>query len=167
MRPVQSIFAKVRHRGLSKCKGVRAERRTMDALAAHHFRYVASEARHEEDLKDLTYMLRMVGPERAAEMIEADPTGVLRELRDNPKQTDDVNARLSVWKAAREYLRVAGDSKIADIRAFLEWLGYENVSRQVIESAVERHRSEFGIRTVGRDRVVSLKEKERESSSSD
>jgi hypothetical protein len=167
MKPVQETYASIRRRLLSKCKGVLAEREEMESLAPQYFQYVDCEKHLHEDWKRIIYIVRLIGSDRAAEIIESDQTGILREIAGNPPQSDDASVRLSLWKAMREYLRESGESKVADIRAFLDWLGYENVTRQAIESAVKRHKTEFSARTKGRDRIVSLRVKEDSASSDD
>jgi hypothetical protein len=130
----------------------------MEALAAQYLRYVDCGNQVKEHWKRIVYILRLIGPDRANEIMPSDETGILREAVDNPPQSDDGRAILPLWKAMREFLREAGDSKVGEIQSFLTWLGFENVTRQSIESAIKRHESRFRVRTKGRERIVSLKD---------
>lgn len=167
MKTVQDAYASIRRRLLSECKGVVAGREEMETLAAQYLRYVDCNKQVKEHWKRILYILRLIGPDRAAEIMQSDMTGVLREAVDNPPQSDDGRVILPLWKAMREFLREAGDSRVGEIQSFLTWLGFENVTRQAIESAIKRHESRFRVRTKGRERIVSLRETEEGGSSDD
>ncbi len=113
------------------------------------------------------YILRLFGPDCVAKIVKSDQTGILREIADNPPQSDDGSIRLPLWKAMREYLREEGQSRVGEIQLYLESKGYTNLSRQTIESAIKRHSETFGVRTRKHERLVSLKESEESESSSD
>lgn len=158
MKSVQDAYASIRRRLLSECKGVVAGRQEMDALAAQYLRYVDCDNEVKVHWKRIAYILRLIGPDRANEIMRSEVTGILREVANNPPQSDDASVDLPLWKAMREYLREAGESRVGDIQAFLSWLGFENVTRQGIESAIKRHERTFRIRTKGHERIVSLKD---------
>lgn len=72
---------------------------------------------------------------------------------------------LKLWEVLEVYLMFANEAQIADILAFLEFLGY-HTTRQAIESTVKTHKSRFLIRKEGWDRFISLvKGKENNASS--
>jgi hypothetical protein len=167
MKPVHETDAKIRQRLLRECEGVVAERGQLEALAPQYFRYIDSKKRVKEHWKRIIYIVRLIGPERAAKIVKTDPTGILREIADNPSQSDDGKVRLPLWKAMREYLREEGDSKVGDIRAYLESKDFTNLTRQTIESAIKRHSETFSVRTARHERFVSLKENEEGESASD
>lgn len=167
MKPVQETYAKIRQRLLRECEGVAAERAELEALAPQYFRYVDSKKRVKEHWKRISYIVRLIGSDRAAKIVGSDKTGILRELAEKPSQSNDRPPRLPVWKAMREYLREEGDSRVGDIRTFLEAADYRNVTRQTIESAIKRHNETFVVRTTRQERIVSLKENEEGESASD
>jgi hypothetical protein len=158
MKPVQDVYTNIRQRLLHECEGVRNGRQEMESLAAQYHRYRDLQAEVDSHWKRILYILRLIGPDRAAKVMASDKTGVIREATDNPSQSDDGRADLPVWKAIREYLREAGEARVGEIQSFLTWLGFENVSRQAIESALKRHERTFGVRTKGHERFVSLKD---------
>jgi hypothetical protein len=167
MKPINETDAKLRQRLLRECEGVVAERGIQEESAPQYLRYVDSKKRNKEHLKRIMYIVRLFGPERVAKIGKSDQTGILREIADNPAQSEDGSARLSLWKAMREYLRAEGESKTADIAAYLESKGYANLSRQTIESAIKRHSETFRVRRRKRERFVSIKETDETQSSSD
>jgi hypothetical protein len=167
MKPVQEAYAAIRRRLLSKCKAVVSGRDELDALAPQYFRYIDCDKRVKEDWKRISYIFRLIGFERAAEIIQSDTTGILNEIPKQSPQYDELNAKLPLWKAMREFLRESGEAKVGDIRAFLEWMDYKPVSRQSLESAIRRHPKEFRVRTKGHERIVALRENEEGGSSDD
>lgn len=167
MKSIHETYASIRRRLLSECRKVLSGREEMEALAPQYFRYVDCKKDVNDRWKRIMYILRLIGPERAAEIMRSEVTGILREAVANPPQSDDGRSVLPLWKAMREHLREAGDSKIGEIQAFLTWMGFENVTRQGIESAIKRHENWFRVRTRGNERIVSLKETEQEGSSDD
>jgi hypothetical protein len=129
----------------------------METLAAQYHRYRDLQAEVDARWKRIVYILRLIGPDRAAKIMGSDETGILLEATDTPPQSDDGRVGLPIWKAIREYLREAGEARVGEIQSFLAWLGFENVSRQAIESALKRHEGTFRIRTKRHQRIVSLR----------
>lgn len=167
MKPIPETDIKMRQRLLRECEGVVAERENLEDLAPHYFRYVDSEKHLREHWKRIMYIVRLLGGvDRAAKIVKLDPTGVLREIQENPPQSDDGKSRLPLWKAMREYLREEGESKLGDIRVYLESKEFTDLSRQTIESAIKRHSKTFSVRTARHERFVSLKENEEADTSS-
>ncbi len=167
MKPIHETDAKIRQVLLSECEEVVAEREIQEELARPHLRYVDSKKRSKEHWKRILYIVRLFGGERVAKIGKSDQTGILREIAENPTQSGDGGVRLPLWKAMREYLLVEGESRVADIAAYWESKDYKNLSRQIIESAIKRHRETFSVRTRKRERVVFLKTTEEGLSSSD
>src|ERR1700688_4409234 len=110
MKPIQETYAKIRQRLLRECEGVEGERKELEATAPQHFRHVDSKKRAKEHWKRISYIVRLIGSDRAAKIIGSDKTGILRELSENPPRSGDGKDRLPIWKAMREYLREEGDS---------------------------------------------------------
>jgi hypothetical protein len=71
--------------------------------------------------------------------------------------TTELREKLRLWRAIREYLRVAGEAKIGDIQEFLEWVGIPDFSRQALESALQNHQDLFEITKKGHERYIKLK----------
>jgi hypothetical protein len=158
MKSVQDVYISIRQRLLHECEGLRNGRNEMESLAAQYHRYRDLQAGVEAHWKRILYILRLIGPDRAAKIMGLDKTGILLEVKDNPPQSDDAHAELPVWMAIREYLREAGEARVGEIQSFLAWLGFESVSRQAIESALKRHEGTFRVRTKGHQRIVSLRD---------
>jgi len=62
---------------------------------------------------------------------------------------------LKLWEVLEVYLMFANEAQVADILAFLEFLGY-HTTRQAIESTVKTHKGRFLVRKEGWDRFISL-----------
>ena len=168
MKPVNETDAKIRHRLLRECEGVVAEREIQEELARHHLRYLDSKRRSREHWKRIMYILRLFGPDCVAKIVKSDQTGILREIADNPPQSDDGSIRLPLWKAMREYLREEGQSRVGEIQLYLESKGYTNSYLAKRLNPQSRGIAEtFGVRTRKHERLVSLKESEESESSSD
>jgi hypothetical protein len=167
MKPAHETYLKIRQRLLRECEGVKCEREELEVLAPQYFRYIDGKKRAKEHWKRILYIVRLIGPARTAKIIQSDKTGILQELAANPAESNDANAKLSLWKAMREYLREEGSSRVGDIQTFLLAVDYKHVTRQSIESAIKRHPETFTSRTSRHERVVSLRENEEGESSSD
>ncbi len=157
MKPAQDVYAAIQQRLLHECERVRAGRQEMEGLAAAYNRYRDLKTEVDEHWKRINYILRLVGPERAAKIKALDRAGILSEVKHNPEQSDELRRELSIWRAIREYLRESGDARVGEIQAFLAWIGFRSVSRQAIESALKRHERTFRVRTSSHERFVSLK----------
>lgn len=167
MKPINETDTRIWQRLILECEEVLSERKIQEDLAPHHLRYVDSKKRSKGHWKRIMYILRILGPEQVAKIGKSDQTGILREIADNPSQSADARVRLPLWKAMREFLSEEGESRVADITAYLEAKGYANLSRQIIESAIRRHAETFGVRTRKRERLVFLKETEESQSDDD
>jgi uncharacterized protein YejL (UPF0352 family) len=72
---------------------------------------------------------------------------------------------LKLWEVLEVYLSFVKEAQVADILGFFEWIGYEGVSRQALESTIKTHKHSFTVRKEGWDRFISLAGKETDAAS--
>ena len=138
--------------------GERSVALEMEELSAAYNRYVDLEDQLEEHRKRISYITRLLGPDRVTQGINLDgaeskPTG----SEATPAHTES-QERLPLWKAVRECLRVAGKSRVSDIEAYLNSLGGKRVTRQAMVSALDRHSDWFVVTRTRHAVYVDLRE---------
>jgi hypothetical protein len=143
MNPRPDYQTLLLRRLLHQRRGERSAAQEMEELSAAYNRYIDLADQLEEHRKRISYITRLLGPDRVAQGINLDraeskPTG----SEATPAHTES-QERLPLWKAVRECLRVAGKSRVSDIEAFLNSLGGKRVTRQAMISALNRHSDWF------------------------
>lgn len=156
MKLAQDISTRFQERLLHECRSIRSARQEMKELSAAYFRYMDLERQLETSLHRTTIILGLLGPVHVADTMGATDADCLAEL----PAPAELRKKLKLWVAVREYLRLAGKSKVGDVQATLNRLGIENATRQRIESGVKRHKSSFGIEKKGHERYLTLNKKE-------
>lgn len=163
MKPNPDIYKLMQKRLLNECRRIHSIRQEMDELASAHLRYLDL----KEDLAirrhSTSSLLGLFGPKLVAEtkkMVETENTEdktYLEETLNERGAPDELREELRLWRAVREYVRLAGESSIGDIQEFLDWVGIKSVTRQAIESALRQHRETFEVAKRGHERFVALK----------
>jgi hypothetical protein len=105
----------------------------------------------------MSIVLGLIGPERVSETVDGDTTNCLAQTLEEFDSPKGLRDKLTLWRAIRECLRVAGECTVSDVQAFLSWFGVQNFSRQALESALQNHEDEFEIGKRGRERFIALK----------
>jgi hypothetical protein len=138
-----------------ECASLQPLRREMDKLAPAYNRYSDLKGEIESRSKRIQRLMGVLGEECLQALCGNDePVASETNLQGDP---DDLRADLSLWRAIREYLLIAGEAKVSDVQQFLEAMNFESVSRQAIESALRSHYSVFRAVKRGRDKYISLK----------
>jgi hypothetical protein len=147
----------LQERLLHECQSMRSKQQRKKKLASA----VNESLDLDEEIKivhhRMSIILGLLGPDRISETVDTDITNCLGqtlEAFDSPKE---LRKKLTLWRAIREYLRVAGESKISDVQAFLSWIGIHDFTRQAVESALQNHEDVFEISKRGRERYIALK----------
>ena len=159
MKLPQEVYARIQSRLLHECRSMRSAQKEMQELAAAYNRYVDLDRQMEDCRHRMSTIMRLLGPKRVADTIRTDDAAFLRQTLEMYPSLQEPRKGLKLWRAVREYLRVAGNSRVGDVQAFLEWLGIKNVTRQAIESALRQHKETFQVSTTGRQRYVGLKKR--------
>jgi hypothetical protein len=136
---------------------MRSKGQEMDELAPSYHRYVDLEGQVSNSRRRVSYIVGLFGPDRIDETMKIDDTACVREILGSHPSSREMRKKLRLWRAVREYLRIAGKSTVTDIQDFLDWLGMERITRQSIESALKRHEDTFKVTKSGHDRYVELK----------
>jgi hypothetical protein len=136
---------------------MRSARQEMEQLSDAYFRYVDLDRQLEASRQRTSIILGLLGPDHVRETTGAGVQDCLSEF----PEPEDLRKKLRLWRAVREYLRIAGESKVGDVQNFLNGLDMENVTRQAIESAMKRHDDLFEIEKRGHERYIRLKKKVR------
>jgi hypothetical protein len=163
MKSYQDIYKLMQKRLLNECRRIRAIRREMDELASPHLRYMDLEEDLAKRLHSTSSLLGLFGSDGVAETkklvetINSDDLACLEETLKERRSPQELREELRIWRAVREYVRMAGESSVVDIQEFLEWIGVKNVTRQAIESALRQHKENFEITRRGHERYVALK----------
>jgi|HubBroStandDraft_6_1064221.scaffolds.fasta_scaffold19728_5 hypothetical protein len=153
MKLAQDVYTRLQQRLLHECRSMRATRQEMKQLSDAYFRYVDLDRQLETSRHRTSIILGLLGPAHVTETMRVTDADCLAEF----PAPDELRKKLRLWRAVREYLRMAGDSKVGDVQEFLNWLGMENVTRQAIESAMKRHSDWFEITKKGHERYLTLK----------
>jgi|HubBroStandDraft_3_1064219.scaffolds.fasta_scaffold467682_2 hypothetical protein len=157
MKTPADICARLQERLLHECQSMRSKRQRMKKLASAYNEYLDLDEEIKVVHHRMSIILGLLGPGRTSEAVDTDTTNCLGqtlEAFDSPKE---LRERLTLWRAIREYLRVAGESRISDVQAFLSWIGIQDFSRQALESALVNHEDVFEISKRGRERYIALK----------
>jgi hypothetical protein len=151
---IVDVQGMMRQRLEHECASLQPLRKEMEKLAPAYNRYVDLKGEIESRSKRIQRLMGVLGEEYLFHMCGHDePVASETNLQGHP---DDLRADLSLWRAIREYLLVAGEAKVGDVQQFLETSEFE-VSRQAIESALRSHDSVFRVVKRGRDKYISLK----------
>jgi hypothetical protein len=146
----------MRQRLEHECASLQPLREEMDKLASAYNRYVDLKTEIESRGKRIQKLMATLGPE----YLEAKVEGQNESVDDETNQQGDpheLRANFPLWRAVREYLRLAGEAKVGDVQHFLEASGFEKCGRQAIESALRSHDNVFRVVRRGRDKYISLK----------
>ena len=149
---------------LNRSRRIRSIQLEMDHLLSAHVRYEQLEEELAKELHSASTLIGLLGTAGVAETkTNAEATSdddrvaleqTLKERR-SPQELRDI---LTLWRAVREVVRLAGESSVGDIQKLLAAaFGMEDVTRQAIESALRQHREEFAVAKRGRERYVALK----------
>jgi hypothetical protein len=142
---------------------MRSIREKMGELASAYVRYMELDDELARRRHSSSILLGLFGPDRVAETMKiaetmnTDDTACLKETLEERRPPQELREELRLWRAVREYVRMAGESSVGDIQGFLTWVGIKNVTRQAIESALRQHKEEFEIIKRGHERYVALK----------
>lgn len=157
------VYKLMQKRLLNECRRIRFIRSEMEQLASAHLRYLDFEEDLAKRLHSTSSLLGIFGPDlvadtkKVAATTEADDLECFEEVLKERRTPEELREELRVWRAAREYVRLAGESSIADIQQFLEWMGIKSITRQAIESALKQHKDSFEITKRGHERYVALR----------
>lgn len=135
---------------------MRSKRREMKKVAPAHNRYLDLDRALDIDRHDMHIIIGMFGPDRVTETVKADATACLSDALKVLRTPRDARERLALWRAIREYLRVAGEATISDVQEFLVWISFPNFTRQALESALQNHDDIFKVTKRGKERYIEL-----------
>jgi hypothetical protein len=157
MKTPADVYTRLQERLLHECQSMRSKRERMKKLASAHHEYLDL----DEELKivhhRMSIILGLLGPGRIPETVGTDTTNCLGQTLEAFAPPKELREKLTLWRAVREYLRVAGESRISDVQEFLSWIGMQDFSRQALESALVNHEDVFEISKIGRERYIALK----------
>ena len=163
MKPTTDVYMRLQDRLLYEAQNLRSVRQKMQELAPAYNRYLDLDRELDSRRYRMSIILGLLGPDRIPEIVKADNTACLGEALEEQKPLHELREKLRLWRAVREYVRMAGTSKIADVHGFLDWAGLKDVTRQAIESALKQHEDTFEITKRGHERFVALKKTTRSS----
>jgi hypothetical protein len=135
-----------------ECASMQSARKEISELASAYHRYVDLKTQIEQRGRRIQRLMAILG----ADSIENMGSEGVKEETNLQGEPNDLRGELSLWRAIREYLLVAGEAKVGDVQGFFSGMNYE-ASRQAIESALRSHDSVFRVVKRGRDKYISLK----------
>lgn len=157
MKTPADVCTRLQERLLHECQSMRSKQLRKKKLAPAYNESLDLDEEIKIVHHRMSIILGLLGPGRISETVDTDTTNCLGQSLaafDSPKE---LREKLTLWRAIREYLRVAGESKISDVQAFLSWIGIHNFTRQAVESALQNHEDVFEISKRGRERYIALK----------
>jgi len=135
-----------------ECASVQSARKEISELASAYHRYMDLKDQIEDKSKRIQRLMAILGTD-SIENMGSDEVKSETNLQGEP---EELRKGLSLWRAIREYLVIAGETKVGDVQGFFSGMNYE-VSRQAIESALRSHLNVFRVVKRGRDKYISLK----------
>lgn len=126
-------------------------------LTSAYNRYVDVDREIDAAHHRMSILVGLLGPDAIAEVVKTNQRARLGETLEEFPSLTALREKLRLWRAIREYVRVAGESRIGDIQEFLEWIGIPDFSRQALESALQNHQDSFQVTKKGHERYVALK----------
>jgi hypothetical protein len=157
MKTPADAYTHLQERLLHECKTMRSKQERKKKLASAYHEFLDL----DEELKvvhhRMSIILGLFGSGRIAETVDTDATNCLSQTLDAFDSPTELRKKLTLWRAIREYLRVAGESRISDVQAFLSWIGIQDFTRQALESALQNHEDVFEISKKGRERYIALR----------
>lgn len=157
MKLAQHIHERLQRKLVHHCKGMDSARREMGELSEAYYRFIDLAGQLQDHMDRMTIILQMLGLDGATKGLNPEEVSIVKEKFVNPLDSQDLSAHLSTWKAVREYLHEAGESKLGKIQEFLTWLGMKNMTRQRIESALKHHPNTFQVTPRNHERFVALR----------
>jgi hypothetical protein len=153
---IADVQEMMRQRLEHECASLQPLRKEMDKLASAYNRYVDLKGEIESRSKRIRRLMGVLGGEYLEATFDAadEPIASETNLQGHPSE---LRADLSLWRAVREYLLVAGEAKVGDVQGFLEAVNFGKCGRQAIESALRSHDSVFRVVKRGRDKYISLR----------
>ncbi len=159
VKPQKDVFVRLQQRLLHESRSVRSVKQKMKKLAPAFNQYMDLDHELASRHHRMAILLGLFGNDRVEQMKTNDEAKCLEEALEDHMPLNELRERLKLWRAIREFLRVAGKSTIGEIHAFLTGMGIENITRQAIESALKQHGDAFEISRHGHERYISLRRK--------
>jgi len=157
MKTPADVYMRLQERLLHQCESMRSKRQQIKKLSSAYNKYLDLDEEIKIVHHRISIIVGLLGSDRVAETAKADTTTCLGEILEQFPPPKDLREKLTLWRAIREYLRVAGEARIGEILSFLTWIGIEDFTRQALESALQNHEDVFEITKRGNERYVSLK----------
>ncbi len=150
---------RLQQRLLHESRSVRSIKQKMKELASAYNQFLDLDHELESRHHRMSIIMGLFGPDRVEQTIKIDDTTCLEEALADHTSPQELRKKLRLWRAVREYLRVAGNSTIGDVHAFLTSMGIKDITRQAIESALKQHEDAFEITKRGHERYIALRRK--------
>jgi len=129
----------------------------MNELASAYNEFVDLKEQLAAYTEQLNNLKGVLGPEHFRKIQAEDATDIIGNTSEISPSPATMREQMPLWLALKEYLSASGECKVGEAEDFLCWLGFPNVRRQSIESALRRHPETFRVRKVGREKFISLK----------
>jgi hypothetical protein len=157
MKINQDVKSLLQERLVHENKILLAKKKLRKKLSSAYNRYVDVDREISAAHYRISILAGLLGAQAIAEIVKTNPKACLGETLEEFPSLTALREKLRLWRAVREYVRVAGESRIGDIQEFLEWIGIPDFSRQALESALQNHQDSFEITKKGHERYVALK----------
>ena len=144
----------LRQRLKHECAQLRTVQAEMAPLTGAYNRYRDLEEEFKARSKSVERLIATLGMDEFADMLTRDGFEVIQETF---SETPDFDGPL--WESIREILLQAGELREMEIQEMLVSLGRRDVPASAIQSALRTHPEIFKIRSLGRKKFVSLKER--------
>jgi hypothetical protein len=135
-----------------ECASMQSARKELSELASAYHRYVDLKTQIDERSKRIQRIIGILGTDSIENLGSAE----VRSETNLQGEPEWLREELSLWRAIKEYLAIAGEAKVGDMQMFFSAMNYE-ISRQAVESALRSHESTFRVSRRGREKYVSLK----------
>lgn len=157
MKPNEDAKALLQERLLHEDRILRAKKQMRKKLSSAYNQYLDVDRDIDVVHHRMSILVGMLGTEGIGETVKMSARTHLEESLEGFSSPQELRQKLKLWRAVREYLRVAGESKISNVQAFLVWIGVQDFTRQALESALQNHQDVFEVTKRGHEKYVGLR----------
>jgi hypothetical protein len=144
----------LRQRLKHECAWLYTVQTEMAPLADAYNRYRDLEEEFKSRSKSIERLIITLGADEFCDMLTRDGFQVIQETFSDPPDFEG-----PLWESIREILLQAGEMREMEIQEMLASLGRRDVPASAVQSALRTHPEIFKIRSLGRKKFISLKDR--------
>jgi hypothetical protein len=128
----------------------------MEELRPSYTKFLDLQRELKERQNRMRRIIAVLGP-KMFDITKSDDYFVENEWDCPHDDPEELRENLSLWQAVETFVSINGPSRVGEIQEFLDSVDIDSVSRQAIESAVNRHPEVFKTISKNRERYITLR----------